>query len=620
MYALVELKQNVVNSVSKRLKELGVEADELELLRNMAPPPSPDLGDWGIPLFKYSKQLRLKPVELVKKVIEGLEVEGVEEFKAVGGYLNFFVDINSIVKRILEEALREDYGSWNFKGRRVVEHTSANPVHPLHIGHVRNMFLGDSLAKILKNYGNDVQTRFYINDMGRQVAVLVYGLLNLGELEPPADEKPDHWYGKVYSVSNAVIEVKGPEGEEWKDVLEDLRSRYPDLVNALEEKLKDKSYDEINREISELMKKYEENDEETVRTFRKVVNEVLKGFRESMDNVSVKVEVWDWESDLVWSGLVRKILELAKEKGVLKEKEGALVIEFDFLTDEIRERLKIPKGLEIPPLVLVRSDGTTLYPTRDIAYSIKKFEDFNADQVINVIATEQRLPQAQVRLALWALGYKKYAENLIHYAYEMVNIPGMKMSGRRGRMITLDWLIEEALRRVRPLVEERSVLEGEERERIAKIVAVGAIKYAMVSVSKDKPITFKWNEVLNFERSSAPYLQYTYARAVGILRKSEEPNLERADFTKAQAHKSLLLRIAEFPEVTKKAGEELAPEKIAIYLSQLADEFNKFYHEHPVSKEPDEGYKHLKLAIVKATANVLKRGLSLLGIEAPERM
>jgi len=235
-----------------------------------------------------------------------------------------------------------------------------------------------------------------------------------------------------------------------------------------------------------------------------------------------------------------------------------------------------------------------------------------------VIAAEQRLPQIQLRLALWELGFKEYAENLIHYAYEMVNVPGMKMSGRRGRMITLDWLLDEAERRVRELVEGRS--EAEDVDEVVKKVAVGAVKFAMVSVSPEKPITFKWEEVLNFERNSAPYLQYTYARAVGILRKGGEPDLERADYSKAEKYKDMILSIAEFPEVARKAAEDLKPDLIATYLLSLADKFNEFYHKEPVAKEPDEGLRNLKLALVKAVANTIRRGLWLLGVEAPARM
>jgi len=621
VYVLSEIKEKFVAEVERGLEELGAEPRGLERL--VAKPPRPEMGDLGISLFKYAKELGLKPHELAGRLAERLKIEGVKEVKVIGGYINIVIDINAVARRILEEALAEGYGSWSFSGRVVVEHTSANPIHPLHVGHARNMFLGDSLARILRNYGHEVQTRFYINDMGRQVAILVYGLLKMGRLLPPEGEKPDHWYGKVYSVSNTLVELasavrRGDEEakKEWEEVLKELEGKWPEVVRALKDKITPETDHE--KEISNLMKRYEEGDEEVKKAFRTVTENVLRGFRETMRRVGVEVDKWDWESDLVWSGDVSKIIELAKRKGLLKVKEGALVMEFDEVSDELRRLLRIPKGLEIPPLVLVRSDGTTLYTTRDIAYTLKKFEEFKADKVINVIASEQRLPQIQLRLALWYLGFKEYAQNLIHYAYEMVSIPGMKMSGRRGRMVTLDWLLDEAERRVRELVEGRS--EAEEPERVIKAVAAGSIKYAMVSVSAQKPITFRWEDVLNFERNSAPYLQYTHARAKGILRKGGEPDLNKASFEKAEKYKHLLIMIAEFPEVAKRAAEGLEPERIAVYLNQLADSFNEFYHREPVAKEEDEGLRHLKLAIVKAIANVLRRGLWLLGIEAPERM
>ncbi len=624
MYVLSEIRKEFIKTVAEELRSLGLEVSEEELERLLAKPPSPEMGDLGLSLFRYAKQARMKPNELTETLRDKIRIPGVKEVKAIGGYLNLVLDEAFVAKRALEEALSGSYGEWRERGRFVVEHTSANPIHPLHIGHARNMFLGDALARILRNFGYDVQTRFYINDMGRQVAILIYGLLKMGKLLPPEGEKPDHWYGKVYSVANTLVELasairkKDAAAEkEWKEVLEELRRKWPEVVEELEDKITPE--EDHERKISELMKKYEEGDEEIKKTFRTVVDEVLKGFKETMERVGVEMDKWDWESDLVWSGEVNKIIEMAKEKGLLKEKDGALVMDFSgIITDNLRKRLKIPKGLEIPPLVLVRSDGTTLYTTRDIAYTIRKFEEFKADKVINVIASEQRLPQIQLRLALWSLGFERYAENLIHYAYEMVNIPGMKMSGRRGRMITMDWLLDEAERRVRELVEGRS--EAEEPEKVIKAVAVGAVKYALVSVSAEKPITFRWNEVLNFERNSAPYLQYTHARAVGILRKAGEPDLSKADFSKAEKFREMVLTIAEFPEVTRKAAKDLEPERIAVYLAKLADMFNEFYHKEPVAKEPDEGLKHLKLAIVKAVANVIRRGLWLLGIEAPERM
>ncbi len=625
MYAYSEAKEALAEGIAESLRKRGLEVSKEEILRQMVKPPSEEFGDLGIGLFRYAKALGVKPQELAEEISKEVNHYLIKEKKVVGGYLNFFFDLRKLAERVLKEAIEKEYGKWDIgEGKvRVVEHTSANPVHPLHIGHARNMFLGDSLVRILRNAGWRVQSRFYINDMGRQVAILVYGIMKLNA-EPPEGEKPDHWYGKVYSVTNTLVELakaikegNEEEVEEWQEVLKELEGKWPEIVNALKEKIKPE--EDHEKAISDLMKRYEEGDEEVKKIFRKVVEDVLKGFRETMEKVGVSVDVWDWESDLVWSGLVKKIIEEAKEKGLLKEHKGALAIDFTpFLNDEVRKKLKIPKGLEIPPLILVRSDGTTLYTTRDIAYTIKKFEETNAEKVINVIASEQRLPQIQLRLALWALGYKRYAENLIHYAYEMVTIPGMKMSGRRGRMITLDWLIDEAKRRVEELVRERS--EAQDVEKVIDAVAVGALKYALVSVSAEKPITFKWEEVLNFNTNSAPYLQYTHARAVGILRKGGKGEPSKASFEKAERYKDLIMKIAEFPEATKVAALELAPEKIAVYLNSLADSFNEFYHKEPVAKEPDEGLRNLKLLIVEAIANIMRRGLNLLGIEAPERM
>ena len=625
VYAYSEVKEGIAEGIRESLRKRGIEVSKEEILRQIVKPPSPDFGDLGIGLFRYAKALKVKPQALAEEIAKEVDHDLIREKKVIGGYLNFFLDITKLAKRVLEEALDKDYGRWDIgEGKvRVVEHTSANPVHPLHIGHTRNMFLGDSLVRILRNAGWAVQSRFYINDMGRQVAILVYGIMKLNA-EPPEGEKPDHWYGKVYSVSNTLVELSKAiregneeEAKEWQEVLEELEKKWPEIVKALKDKITPQ--EDHEKAISELMKRYEEGDEEIKKIFRKVVNDVLKGFRETMEKVNVDVDVWDWESDLVWSGLVKKIIEEAKEKGLLKEHKGALAIDFTpFLNDEVRKKLRIPKGLEIPPLILVRSDGTTLYTTRDIAYTIKKFEETNAEKVINVIASEQRLPQIQLRLALWALGYRRYAENLIHYAYEMVTIPGMKMSGRRGRMITLDWLIDEARRRVKELVKERS--EARDVEKVINAVAVGALKYALVSVSAEKPITFKWEDVLNFNRNSAPYLQYTHARAVGILRKGGRGDLNKASFEKAEKYKELIMKIAEFPEITKTAALDLAPERIAVYLNSLADSFNEFYHKEPVAKEPDEGLRNLKLLLVEAIANVMKKGLELLGIEAPERM
>ncbi len=604
-----EIIKSFLNVVRNKLEEKGIKVDLDELYLQLSSTPSKEVGDYGLPIFRYAKKIGVNPKELAEEMRLN---EDEYEIISVGGYVNIKIKMSKIVKEILKEALSEDYGKPRLKGRYVVEHTSSNPAHPLHVGHLRNAVLGDTLARMLKWGGIETETRFYINDMGRQVATLIYGVLALGQIEPPSDIKEDHWYGVIYTITNAIIEG-------WDDVLKRFEREYPEIVRKISEALRGREHE---REISEIMKRYEEGEENLKNVFRKVVTEVLKGVKKTLSELNVYHDYWDWESDLVWSSMTKKIIEMAKRTPYITYHKGALALDFSkILNDEVRRKLRIPRNMEIPPLILLRSDGTTLYTTRDIAYSLKKFEG-GKDKVINVIATEQRLPQAQIRLALYALGFKREAENLIHYAYEMVTVPGRKMSSRRGEAVTVDELIEEAKRRARKIVEEESrALSEEEKERVVKAVAIGALRYSMLASDPEKPIIFKWEEVLNVERSSAPYLQYTYARAKGILRRArEEPNVEEIDPSKVEKIRDLLMIIFEFPLVVEKSIRDMAPDVLVEYLNKLADEFNSFYQRERVIGESDKGYYHLKLATVKAVANIIKRGLDLLGIEAPERM
>lgn len=287
----------------------------------------------------------------------------------------------------------------------------------------------------------------------------------------------------------------------------------------------------------------------------------------------------------------------------------------------IRDKLRIPKTLEIPPLILMRSNGTTLYPVRDIAYTLKKFKEFKADKVINVIGAEQVLPQAQLRLALYALGYRREAENLIHYSYEMVLLPGIKMSSRRGVYVTLDELIEKAI----SLSLEELKKRGREDRKVAEIIGAAAIKFALASVSPSKPLILRVEDVVNFEKNSAPYLLYTYARATGILLKAKELGLDPKNpnynsVAENPKRKKLIIQLSKFPRVVTKAADDMDPEVLATYLLNLADIFNSWYNEDPVIHEPDKGKRDFKLLLVKSIRTVVGTGLKLLGIKPLERM
>jgi arginyl-tRNA synthetase len=277
----------------------------------------------------------------------------------------------------------------------------------------------------------------------------------------------------------------------------------------------------------------------------------------------------------------------------------------------------------VPQLTLRRSDGTTLYTTRDVAYTLWKFE--KADRVINVISIEQKLPQLQLKLALYALGKGEMAERLTHFCYELVHLPGYKMSGRRGRYVTFDEVLDEAVERAYREVSVKSPhLSEEERRGISELVGVGSVRYALIAVAPNKPITFTWESVLNFEQNSAPFIQYSHARACNILLKTESGwRKGRAPDYSALSSKyerELIIQIGSFPETVEEAARNLRPERIAEYANDIASKFNLFYDNVPVLKTKQEGLRRARLRLVEATKTALANVLSLIGIEAPSRM
>jgi len=300
------------------------------------------------------------------------------------------------------------------------------------------------------------------------------------------------------------------------------------------------------------------------------------------------------------------------------------VLEFDaegVVSDlNLWEHLGLKLGHVVPSLTLVRADGTTLYTTRDVAYTLWKFE--KADKVINVIGTDQTLAQLQLRIALHALGYGKYADNLVHFAYNLVAFPGFKMSSRRGRYITLDSVLDEAVKRAYEEVSKRSPeLSGNEKQEIAQFVGIGAVRYALIEVDVSKPVTFVWDRVLNFEKNSSPYIQYTHARASSILKKAGKRAGEPAfELLNEKLEQEIILAVASFPDTFIEAAEYLKPNLIADYANSLADKFNTFYNAFPVIRAEPQGLRNARLALTDAVRIVLRNALNFIGILAPERM
>jgi arginyl-tRNA synthetase len=285
----------------------------------------------------------------------------------------------------------------------------------------------------------------------------------------------------------------------------------------------------------------------------------------------------------------------------------------------LRKEFELAPNYEVPQLTLVRSDGTTLYSTRDIAYSIFKFQD--SDKVINVIASEQTLPQLQIRLALYALGEKNLALNMVHYAYGLVELPGAKMSKRKAHFVTLDDVTQQAKNKVEQTMAQRKHELGEaESDRIIKNIAEGAIKFAMLNVNSAKNLTFTWDRVLSLERNSAPFINYAYTRAGSILRKlGKAPGAGDCSLLTHPLEKLLLFRVAQMPEVFCEAADQLKPEALASYASAVAEKFHEYYEKVDVI-HADEQVKNARGLLVVAIQVVLRSSMELLGIKLSERM
>lgn len=639
---LAKLREECTRLLEEALNE-AYPGTELPSTR-FSTPPNPEMGELSSAAsFQLARSLRSRPAEIAEKISEKVKPSSlVGSAEAVNGYVNFKADTGSFSKLVIETVTGEDeeYGflKTSEPERVMVEHTSANPISPLHIGNARNSILGDCLAKLLKKRGHEVAIHFLVNDVGRQVAMTGYGWQLLGKPKP--EGRAELWVGTIYAGVNVVNELtrlkkelrqaeeRGRVNEiaEYQEEIEDyekavveLRNRFADVYDALAEKLP-----EIEDPVAEIVKlntAYENNEPEAVKDMREVVGYCLQGFETSLGELDIGFESFDFESDLVWRKAAEEVLDELKATPYVFKDDGALIMDCDKVAVDLglKERWGLNLEHEIPRLVLVRKDGTTLYTLRDMAYSIWKFG--LVDRVINVIGSEQRLAQLQLRIALAAMDRLEMGDNQMHYAYELVYLPGVKMSGRLGRYVTMQEVVQRAEKLAYQAVDLRSPhLAKEEKEEIARMVGHGAIKYTLLSVDPLKTVTFDWEKALNFETNSAPYIQYSHARACNILKRAEgRPEPDYGGLTHIK-ERELLIALAGFPETFEGAVTELKPGDITAYANNLADKFNSFYAAVPVLKAETPGLLGARLALVDAVRIVQGNALSLLGIKAPERM
>ena len=637
-----ECQSVLQNALKKVFPEIKVERLTLEK------PPSLEFGQLASSLcFELAKKIGEKPLVLAEQLIDALDKSSLSLVEKVvpagGGYINFHVNFAKFSALTLESVRHgdTDYGfvKTDKPSKIIVEHTSVNPIHPIHIGQARNPMLGDAIARMLKSRGHTVYRHYYVDDVGRQTAVIAYGYKKLGKPKPK--EKPDHFIGRIYTITSCLIEINrlkkelerakavsateeivkiNKELDEWVSIAAELKEKFPELFENLLRKI---SEDENPEDmVNELNRAYEAGDERAKNLVREVSELCLEGFKETLSRVGVFYDSWDWESELVWSKQVENVLNKLRKTPYIFALGSVLEFDAEKVAREfgLKRKLGLREDHEIPSLTLVRADGTTLYTTRDIAYTLWKFK--KAEKVINVVGMEQTLAQLQLKIALYALGYGNLADNVVHFAYNLVTLPGYKMSSRRGRYITLDEVIDESIKRAYEEVSKRSPhLSEEEKKDIANFVGIGAVRYALVEVAPSKPVVFTWDRVLNFERNSAPYIQYSHARACSILRKAaRKPENPAYELLKEKLEHEIVLALASFPDTFTEATEFLKPNVIADFANALADKFNTFYNALPVIKAEPKELSDARLALVDAVRIVLRNALNLIGVVAPERM
>ncbi|MDI9633154.1 MAG: arginine--tRNA ligase [Methanolinea sp.] len=512
--------------------------------------------------FSLARAMRKPPAAIAGDLAANLsrrgELRGVR-VEAAGPYLNFHLG-QEILEECLAEATRPGYGSFPAREERVVlEHTSANPNGPLHVGHIRNTVIGDTLARCLRKAGYPVEVQYYVNDMGRQIAIVVWGFRNVPREEIPG-EKGDHRVARVYIAANRALEER------------------PELV----------------AEVDRLMQSVEAGDPGTVREFRSAVTACLEGFRTTLSRLGARHDRFIWESDFVRNGDTERVLSRLSHMEECREEGGRLWLDLS----------AHGFGKEY---VLRRSDGTTVYAARDIAYHVWKARNF--DRVIDVLGADHKLIGAQLVTTLRLLGERP--PEIVFF--EFVSLPEGSMSTRAGKFVSADELLDEVTRRAfEEVTQRRPELPEEERRRIAQSVALAAVRYDIVRISPDKSTVFDWEEALDFERQSGPYIQYAHARACSILEKAGE--FGHAFALEDPRELALARHVIRFPLVVENVVRELKPHLLAVYARDLADLFNTFYHYVPVLKSTGT-LRDSRLTLVLAARNTLAEALQSLGIE-----
>lgn len=558
---------NIKNIIANEIASI-LNKDVFEVEKIIEKSPNLEMGDYSFPCFRLAKEFKKSPQSIAEDIKEKINLSEIEKVEVVSGYVNLFVKKDLYVKEILEEIERnkEEYGATKEgKGKKaLIEHTSINPNASPHIGRARNALIGDAIVRLLKFNDYKVETHYFVNDIGKQISMLLVGTKNRNNV-----------------------------------TFDELLQIYIDINKEVQEN------ESLEQEVFANLNKLENGDKETIEEFRKIVQICIEGQKAIFAELGIKYDYFDYESDFILNGTVNEILEKLEKTGKLFEAEdGRLAIN--------QEEYKIP--MKAPVLVVTRADKTSLYPLRDIAYSIYK-SNRNADKNIIVLGEDQKLYFKQISAALDLLGYK--APQVIHYSF--VLLPDGKMSTRNGTVVLLEDFMKEILDKTKQELAKRN--NGEVDEEKAKKIAYGAVKYTILKGSCEKNVIFDLEKSLSFDGDTSLYIQYNYARINSILEKANYEHIEKLDkfnLLNADAEIEIIQKLEEFKEVIQKVTEKLTPNVIANYVYELTKLFSSYYHDYSILNAETEELKNMRLQLIYCIGIVIKTSLDLLGIETVE--
>ena len=605
----MNIEAQITNSVIAAVKDLYGQ-DVPEKMVALQKTRSDFEGNLTLVVFPLLKTSKKKPEDTAQDIGKYLKEHcgAIADFNVVKGFLNLVIAPEAWLG-LLNDIDTDP--AWGYKNADensplvMIEYSSPNTNKPLHLGHVRNNLLGWSLAQIMEANGNKVVKTNIVNDRGIHIckSMLAWQKWGNGETPESSGKKGDHLIGDYYVAFDKHYR------EEVKELKEKFIAKGVDAEKA-EERAKNEA--PLIVEAHEMLVKWEQNDPDVRALWKKMNDWVYAGFDETYKALGVSFDKIYYESNTYLKG--KKKVEEGLAKGLFYRKDDNSVWA-DLSNDGLDQKL------------LLRSDGTSVYMTQDIGTADMRFKDYPIDKMIYVVGNEQNYHFQVLSILLDRLGFK-WGKELVHFSYGMVELPNGKMKSREGTVVDADELIASMIENAKQLSEDKvNKLEGiseEEKNEIARIVGMGALKYFILKVDARKNMLFNPEESIDFNGNTGPFIQYTHARIRSILRKAQEsqsiPNQPNTPITLNNKEIDLIQKLSEFPAAVEQAGKDYSPSGIANYCYELTKQFNQFYHDYSILGADTEEQKAVRLMLAKNVAKAIKNGMALLGIEVPERM